>query len=65
MKSLDKIKSSPRHYFDFDYYLFGGDGCVNCGVLNDGVKERLGLDYLKSLNSRLVKQWPRSANSYK
>ena len=38
---------------------------MNCGVLNDGVKERLGLDYLKSLNSRLVKQWPRSANSYK
>lgn len=39
-----------------------------CGVLknlNDGERERLGLDYLKSLNSRLVKQWPRSANSYK
>lgn len=40
---------------------------MNGGVLknlNDGEKERLGLD-LKSLNSRLVKQWPRSANSYK
>lgn len=39
---------------------------MNGGVLKNlnGEKERLGLD-LKSLNSRLVKQWPRSANSYK
>ena len=39
-------------------------GCV-LKNLNDGERERLGLDYLKSLNSRLVIQWPRSANSYK
>ena len=39
---------------------------MNGGVLTNlnGEKERLGLD-LKSLSSRLVKQWPRSANSYK
>lgn len=39
---------------------------MNGGVLKNlnGEKERLGLD-LKSLNSRLVKQWPRWANSYK